>query len=279
MIQYFTLNCQGRLVSLEHPVVMGIINVNSDSFYTGSRVTETDTVLGKVSQMEAEGALMIDIGAMSSRPGASILAPDEEWDRLADVVSAVRNQFPDLILSVDTLHSSTAHKALDLGVDMINDISGGTYDDKMLKTVGQYKAPFVIMHMQGLPDHMQENPQYENVVTEVFDFFVHQMAKAEEAGIVDLILDPGFGFGKTLDHNYKLLQNLHAFEILRFPVMVGVSRKGMIQKLLSVDTANALNGTTAIHMLALLKGARILRVHDVKEAVECVKVWEKFISC
>lgn len=275
MIQYFTLNCQGRLVSLEHPVVMGIINVNSDSFYTGSRVTETDAVSRKVEQMESEGALMIDIGAMSSRPGASILAADEEWDRLADVVPTVRNRFPNLILSVDTLHSSTARKALDLGVDMINDISGGTYDDKMLKTVGQYKAPFVIMHMQGLPDKMQENPHYENVVTEVFDFFVRQMAKAEEAGIVDLLLDPGFGFGKTLDHNYELLQNLHAFEILRFPILTGVSRKGMIQKLLDVDAANALNGTTAVHMLALLKGARILRVHDVKEAVECVKVWGK----
>lgn len=276
MIKYRTLNCNSRLISLENPAVMGIINVTPDSFYSGSRLNQERSVLERIAEMIDEGASFIDMGAMSSRPGAEILPATEEWIRLSTLIPIVRQQFSDLLISIDTVHSSTAEKALDLGVDMINDISGGTYDQSMMKVVGRYNVPFVIMHMKGMPHNMQNNPVYENVVTEVFDFFVSRIAEAEENGIVDLILDPGFGFGKTLEHNFELLHYLHAFEILRFPILVGVSRKGMIHRLLQVDPENALNGTTAVHMLALMKGARLLRVHDVKEAVECIKIWGKF---
>lgn len=276
IMPYQTLNCNGKLVSLEHPAVMGIVNINPDSFYAPSRVTAENLILQRVGSMVEEGAAIVDLGAMSSRPGAKILSADEEWNRLSRVLQTVRKQFPQLLISIDTIHSSTAHQALDIGVDIINDISGGTFDSGMLRIVGKYDVPMVIMHMQGRPENMQQNPRYENVVAEVFDFFVSRIAAAEEAGIVDLILDPGFGFGKSLEHNFELLQNLHAFEILRYPILAGVSRKGMIQKSLGVDAAHALNGTTAVHMLALLRGARILRVHDVGAAVECIKIWEKF---
>ncbi len=276
MIKYRTLNCNSKLISLEKPAVMGIINVTPDSFYSGSRVHQETSVLERIEGMIADGAPIIDMGAMSSRPGAEILPATEEWSRLSTLIPGVRQHFPDLLISIDTVHSSTAEKALDLGVDMINDISGGTYDQSMMKVVGRYQVPFVIMHMKGMPQNMQVDPVYDHVVTEVFDYFVSRIAEAEQNGIVDLILDPGFGFGKTLEHNYELLRYLHAFEILRFPILVGVSRKGMIHRLLQVDSENALNGTTAVHMLALMNGARVLRVHDVKEAVECIKIWEKF---
>lgn len=276
MMPYLTLNCNGKLFSLEKPAVMGIVNINSDSFYDFSRAKVTKEVMIKVESMIENGAAIIDIGAMSSRPGSSIISPEEEWTRMEEILPVLRKNFQKHIISVDTVHSSTAQKSLDQGVDIINDISGGTFDRQMMAVVGQYQAPFVVMHMQGRPETMQSNPSYENVVTEVFDFFVRQIAEAQDHGIVDLILDPGFGFGKSLNHNYQLLQNLHAFEILRFPVLAGVSRKGMIQKILDVDVGNALNGTTAVHMLALMRGARILRAHDVAEATECLKVWEKF---
>ena len=276
ILPYQTLNCRGRLVSLEYPAVMGIVNVNADSFYRWSRETRSADVCRRVESMILAGAAMVDIGAMSSRPGADIIPAEDEWDRLKTPLTEIRKNFPDVIVSVDTLHSLTAQRSLDAGSDIINDISGGTYDPQMMPVMGRFQAPFVIMHMQGLPGYMQDNPYYENVVTEVFDFFVRQLARAEDHGIVDLILDPGFGFGKSIVHNYQLLHNLHVFEILRYPVLAGVSRKGMIQKILHVDADHALNGTTAVHMLALLRGARILRVHDVDAAMECIKIWEKF---
>ena len=276
MIKYLTLNCNSKLISLEKPAVMGIINVTPDSFYAGSRLNQETTVLERIEGMIADGASLVDVGAMSSRPGAEILPATEEWSRLSALIPSVRHHFPDLLLSIDTIHSSTAEKALDLGADMINDISGGTFDPVMMKVVGRFDVPFVIMHMKGMPRDMQDNPVYENVVTEVFDFFVSRIAEAEENGIVDLLLDPGFGFGKTLQHNYELLHHLNAFDILRYPVLAGISRKGMIHRLLHVDPENALNGTTAVHMLALMKGVRVLRAHDVKEAIECIKIWEKF---
>lgn len=276
MITYTTLNCNGRLVSLDTPAVMGIINITTDSFYSGSRLQQEEDVLEKVRQMKEEGAVFIDIGVMSSRPGAKMIGPEEEWERMKPYFRSVRSHFPDLLISVDTLHSGTAQRVLDLGADMINDVSGGMYDSEMMRVVGGYKAPYVIMHMQGLPENMQHNPQYEDVVTDVFDFFTEQIEKAVAHQITDVILDPGFGFGKTLKHNYRLLRYLDAYEIFRYPIMVGISRKGMIQKSIEVSAEEALNGTTAAHMLALIKGARILRVHDVKEAVECVRIWEKF---
>lgn len=276
MIQYRTLNCNGKLISLDTVAVMGIINITPDSFYSDSRNTSESSVLSRVENMQNEGAEIIDIGAMSSRPGASIISPQEEWSRLSSIVRSVRKRFPEMVLSIDTIHSTTAEKVLDFGVDIINDISGGTYDSSMMKVVGRFNVPFVAMHMKGQPQDMQEDPSYDNIVTEVFDFFTERIVMAEHNGIVDIILDPGFGFGKTLQHNYILLNQLHAYEILRYPLLVGVSRKGMIKKTLHVNTENALNGTTAVHMLALMKGARLLRVHDVKEAVECIKIWEKF---
>lgn len=276
MITYTTLNCNGRLVSLDTPAVMGIINITPDSFYSSSRLQQEEEVLEKVRQMTEEGAVFVDIGVMSSRPGAKIISSEEEWKRLEFFFRLIRSDFPGLLLSVDTLHASTAERVLDLGADMINDVSGGKYDCRMMEVVGKYDVPYVLMHMQGVPENMQRNPQYEDVVTEIFDFFTEQTEKAAAHEITDIILDPGFGFGKTLKHNYRLLRYLDAFEIFRFPVMAGVSRKGMIQKTLHVTAEEALNGTTAVHMLALMKGARILRVHDVKEAVQCVRIWEKF---
>lgn len=278
MIQYSTLNCNGRVISLQVPKVLGVVNLTVDSFYAGSRVVSIGKVLDRIAQMQKDGATMIDLGAMSSRPGADIISSEEEWSRISQVFFDVRTAFPELILSVDTVHSDTAEKVLDLGADIINDISAGLFDDSMMAVVGRYQAPYVIMHMKGLPSNMQHNPEYENVVTEVFDFFVERIEAAAKSNIVDLILDPGFGFGKRLFHNYSLLKHLKAYKILRYPVLVGVSRKGMIQKVLDVNADKALNGTTAVHMMALLNGAKILRVHDVKEAVECIRIWEKFNS-
>lgn len=276
MISYITINCNGRLVSLQTPAVMGIVNITSDSFYKHSRLQNERGVLDQVEKMATDGAAWIDIGVMSSRPGAAIITPEEEWARLDPFFDLIRKQFPEMLISVDTLHAQTAQQVLDRGADMINDISGGTYDDKMLNVVGRYNVPFVMMHMQGLPKNMQDRPEYEDVVTDIFDFFTRQIEKATDHGITDIVLDPGFGFGKTLKHNYRLLRYLDAFEIFRYPVMVGVSRKGMIQKTIGRPAEEALNGTTAVHMLSLMKGARILRVHDVREAVECVQIWEKY---
>lgn len=276
MISYITINCNGRLVSLQTPAVMGIVNITSDSFYKHSRVQNERAVLDQVEKMATDGAAWIDIGVMSSRSGAAIITPEEEWARLDPFFDLIRKQFPEMLISVDTLHAQTAQQVLDRGADMINDISGGTYDDKMMNVVGRYDVPFVMMHMQGLPKNMQDRPEYEDVVTDIFDFFTRQIEKATDHGITDIVLDPGFGFGKTLKHNYRLLRYLDAFEIFRYPVMVGVSRKGMIQKTIGRPAEEALNGTTAVHMLSLMKGARILRVHDVREAVECVQIWKKY---
>lgn len=276
MISYTTINCNGRLVSLDTPVVMGIINITTDSFYKNSRLQNERSVLDQVEKMVSEGAGLIDIGVMSSRPGAAIISAEEEWERLDPFFDLIRRQFPDLLISVDTLHADTARQVLERGADIINDISGGTYDKYMMEVVGKYDVPFVMMHMQGLPENMQDQPEYEDVITDIFDFFTEQTEKAIEHGITDIILDPGFGFGKTLKHNYRLLRYLDAFDIFRYPVMVGVSRKGMIQKTIGRPAEEALNGTTAVHMLSLIKGARILRVHDVREAVECIHIWGKY---
>lgn len=278
MVTYETLNCNGRLISLEIPAVMGILNVTSDSFYKGSRLENTDDVLRQAERMVQEGAVFLDIGAMSSRPGAEIISPQEEWSRLRDPFRQLRKSFPEVVISVDTLHSDTARRSLEEGADMINDISAGVYDNRMMEVVSDFPVPYIMMHMQGRPENMQIDPVYADVVTEVIDFFTERVETAEKHGIVDLILDPGFGFGKTLEHNYELLANLHAFRIFRYPVLAGMSRKGMIQKLLDVSSDEALNGTTAAHMIALSRGVRILRVHDVKEAVQGVRIWEKINS-
>jgi len=271
-----TINCRGKLIDLSSPVVMGILNITPDSFHDGGQFLEPTQALKHAETMLAQGALIIDIGGMSSRPGAQIISATEELKRVLPVVKTLIKSFPDAILSVDTIHSAVAASVLDAGAHIINDISAGRYDVNMIETVARHHAPFVIMHMQGLPADMQHAPHYHDVVTEVYDFFLERISICRQAGIKDTILDPGFGFGKTVEHNYQLLRSLSYFSNLNLPVLAGLSRKSMVCKVLHVNPENALNGTTAANMLALLNGAQILRVHDVREAVECIKIHKAY---
>lgn len=269
------INCKGNLLSLQQPVVMGIININEDSFYVQSRANNIDQIIRKASQMIEDGASILDLGVMSSKPGSKISTVYDELKGLLPALEVIRMNFPEIIISVDTIHSSVASEVLKNGASMINDISAGDFDETMLKTVADADVPYVMMHMQGLPSDMQLNPKYDDVVMEIMKYFVDKIKKAQDAGIKDLIIDPGFGFGKTLTHNYQLLKSLEVFQIFDIPVLAGVSRKSMIWKYLHIDADHALNGTTALHMYILQKGVKILRVHDVKEAVECVKLFNK----
>lgn len=274
----FLLNCRGRLVSLEKPVVMGILNVSPDSFFSGSKYTEADALVEGAGKMLEDGATFLDIGGMSSRPGAKMASPSEELDRVMPAIEALRKHFQEAFLSIDTLRSKVAAKALEAGVDIVNDISGGTFDKHMIATVAKYEAPYVIMHMQGTPEKMQQDPKYEDVVLEVLDFFKERISACREAGILDCIVDPGFGFGKNLEHNYELLRHLHTFSILQAPILIGLSRKSMVNKVLGTKAEAALNGTTALHTIALLNGANILRVHDVNEAMEAIRLVDYYQS-
>ncbi len=265
-----TLNCNNRLISLDKPVVMGIINVNENSFYSASRANTTDLVLEKASKMLQEGATFLDLGAMSSKPGSDIISIDDELNLILPAVEAVKKYFPEAIISVDTLRSEVAQEVIQAGASMINDISAGTFDSNMMKLVSSFRVPYIMMHMKGLPSDMQQNPSYEDVVMEITRFFVLNIQKAREVGIADIIIDPGFGFGKTLEHNYQIMKQLEVLQIFNLPVMAGISRKSMIWRPLNTNADSALNGTTALHMYALQKGAKILRVHDVKEAMECI---------
>jgi len=255
---------------------MGILNVTPDSFYDGGQLTDENTVLAQAEKMLEEGADILDLGGMSSRPGAEIITVEEELRRVLPQVTNILKRFPRAIISIDTIRAHVADECLKAGAHIINDISGGTFDAAMLPVVAGHKVPYIIMHMQGLPNSMQQNPVYENVTTEVMDFFAARIAACTKAGITDLILDPGFGFGKTLEQNYTLLRNLPYFANLNLPLLAGVSRKSMICKVLKVDPVNALNGTTSANTIALLNGASLLRVHDVKEAVEAVKIVEAY---
>ncbi|MCB0579267.1 MAG: dihydropteroate synthase [Phaeodactylibacter sp.] len=268
-----TLNCRGFLLSLEQPVVMGILNVTPDSFFDGGKFTREDALLRQVEKMLEEGAGIIDVGGMSSRPGAEAIDVEEELRRVIPAIRAVRKRFPDAILSIDTVRSRVAREAVDAGAAIVNDISAARFDDQMYEETGKLGAPYILMHMQGTPRNMQKQPVYEDVVREVLDFFVAEVDKLRRAGVKDIVLDPGFGFGKTVGHNYQLLKNMHVFQILDYPLLAGLSRKSMINKVLGVSPAGALNGTTALNMVALQQGARILRVHDVLPAVETVKLW------
>ncbi len=272
----FSLNCNGRLVELDQPVVMGIINVTPDSFYEQSRVESVDGVLKRVEQVLEEGGEMIDIGAYSSRPGADQVTEEEEAGRLWPVLSAIRKHWPDLLISLDTFRGRIAEKAVDtFGVDIINDISGGQLDDSMFETIARLKVPYVLMHIQGDPQNMQKNPRYKNVTGDVVLFLAQKIDRLRELGVSDIIVDPGFGFGKTIDHNYQLLHDLEQFKMFELPLLVGFSRKSMIYRFLGGGPDASLNGTTVINTLAVSRGANILRVHDVKEAVECVKLVAK----
>lgn len=262
-------------MSLEKPLVMGIINANDNSFYKGSRITDPDLILDKVAKMISEGADIIDIGAMTSKPGAQLSDPNDELTTLLPVLKIIIASFPDIIISIDTIHSKVAEAVLNEGASIINDITGGTYDSNIYDIVAGAKAPYILMHIQGLPANMQVDPRYDDVVMDVSKYFVSKIRMARDAGIVDIVLDPGFGFGKTLDHNFELMRQFEVFKIFDLPLLAGISRKSLIWKSLETDPENALNGTTALNMILLQKGANILRVHDVKEAIECVKLYTR----
>jgi dihydropteroate synthase len=268
-----TINCAGRLVELDRPRVMGILNATPDSFYAGSRAEAVDAILKKAEAMLAAGADFLDVGGMSTRPGAEEVGEEEELRRAIPAVEAIRAHFPEALISIDTVRAAVARRAVEAGACMINDISAGRQDPAMYETVAALRVPYVLMHMQGTPQTMQRDPQYDNVVTEVLDFLIAELGKLRALGVHDVVVDPGFGFGKTVAYNYELMRHLRAFQILEVPVMAGVSRKSMITRLLGVPAEEALNGTTALHMVALLNGAGILRVHDVREAVETVKIF------
>lgn len=270
-----TLNLSGRLLPLDRPLVMGILNITPDSFFDGGRYDQIEDALKQTDRMISEGADMIDIGGMSSRPGAQVISSDEELARVLPIIKAIRATYPQIALSVDTVYAATAKASVETGADLINDISAGTIDQGMFQMVADLGVPYVLMHMQGRPETMQQRPDYEDVVQEVLDFFITQSTLLRKLGVKDLILDPGFGFGKSLDHNYELLKKMHVFRMLDCPILAGISRKSMINKVLGTRPENALNGTTALHMVALQQGASILRVHDVREAVQVVKLWSQ----
>ena len=267
-----TLNCKGQLVSLEEPIVMGILNITPDSFFDGGQYTKDDSFLQQTEKMLAEGAKIIDIGGMSSRPGAEIIDTSEELDRVIPVIEKITQYFPNTIISIDTIRSVVAKAAVEAGASIINDISAGKLDEDFYQTVANLDVPYILMHMLGKPKNMQDNPTYEDISLTILDFFIKEVGKLRELGIKDIILDPGFGFGKTIDHNYEILNKLHTFQILDLPILAGMSRKSMIYKFLGTSSQTALNGTTALNMVALQQGAKILRVHDVKEAVETIKL-------
>ncbi len=267
-----SLNLRGRLVIIDEPWVMGILNLTPDSFFDGGKFSSTQLAVQQCQSMLEDGAKIIDIGASSTRPGAERLSPNEEIARLKETLSTIRKEFPEALLSVDTFQAEVARAAADMGADIINDISGGTMDDEMPKAMSEIKLPYILMHIQGNPQSMQQNPQYKNVFMEVSKFLSQQMRKFTEQGVADIILDPGFGFGKTVEHNYSLLNHLADFQLFERPLLVGFSRKSMINKVLGTKPEDALNGTSILNTMALQKGADILRVHDVKQAVEAVKI-------
>ncbi len=267
-----TINCKGKLIDLSTPKVMGILNCTPDSFYDGGSYKSEQDILNQVEMMLNEGATFIDIGAYSSRPRADFVSEYEELKRLLPVIELVLKQFPETLISIDTFRSKVAKQSIEYGAALINDISAGKLDDAMLKTVSELKVPYIMMHMRGTPKTMQQQTNYDNLIKDVLFYFSERIAIAKALGIYDIIVDPGFGFAKTLEQNFELLNNLELFKHLEFPVLVGVSRKSMIYKTLDISAKNALNGTTTLNTIALLKGAKILRVHDVKEAVECVNL-------
>ncbi len=268
----FTLNCKGRLLTIDAPIVMGIINTTPDSFYEGSRKNNLDAALQQAEKMISEGARILDIGAQSTRPGSDTVGPEEEISRLHAITEAIAKRFPDTIISVDTYYSQVAAAAANMGASIINDISGGHFDPNMLATVASLKMPYVCMHVQGDATTMHHVPVYTNVVTDVMDYFIQRMEQCNKAGIADMILDPGFGFSKTSEQNFQLIRSTSSFVALGKPVLIGVSRKSTIYKTLGITAQEALNGTTVLHTAALLGGAHIVRVHDVKEAMEAIRL-------
>ncbi len=270
-----TINCGGKLLDLLSPKVMGILNITPDSFFDGGKFSKEEQWLLQVEKMIHQGASIIDIGAVSTRPGSQEVDLEMELKRLIPAVKSVSTNFPDVIISIDTWRAKVAEKSVENGAHIINDISGGLFDSNMASTIGSLQVPYIMMHTGGRPDVMQNNPIYEDIVVEMIQFFTHQLRLFRDHGVHDIILDPGLGFGKTVDHNYQLLAKLSSFNVFDLPILVGVSRKSMIQKLIHTTAAESLNGSSVVHTIALLNGASILRVHDVKEAVEVVEIVKK----
>lgn len=274
----FSLNCKGKLLVIDKPLVMGIINITPDSFYEGSRLQTNESVLAQATKMIHDGADIIDVGGQSTRPGSERISVKEELQRVLPAIEIILKNFPEIIISVDTYQSAVAKDSVNAGASIVNDISAGNLDKDMISAVAGLQVPYICMHMKGTPQYMQQHPTYENVTREVLDFFILKTVECRRAGINDVIIDPGFGFGKTISHNFTLLKELSAFKMLDKPIMAGLSRKSTIYKTLGVTAEEALNGTTVLNTLALQNGANILRVHDVKEAKEVVTLLSRLLA-
>ncbi len=268
----FSLNCKGKLLTITTPVVMGILNITPDSFYAGSRTQQMSAIIDRAEKMLDDGAAILDIGGQSTRPGSQLLSEEDELKRVMPAIEVLIQKFPNAILSIDTFYAKVAQAAIQSGASIINDISAGTIDDQLLPMVASLKVPYILMHSKGTPQTMQQYAVYDNVVLDVFDALNFKLAALRQAGITDIIIDIGFGFAKISTHNFKLLQQLAYFSQLQCPILAGLSRKATVYKTLNIDPAEALNGTTVLNTIALLNGASILRVHDVKEAVQAIKL-------
>jgi dihydropteroate synthase len=272
---FFLKNKHGILLNLDEPVVMGILNVTPDSFFDGGKYSSEETILNQVKKMTKDGASIIDIGGYSSRPGAKEISLEEEISRTIPIIKNIRKNNLEVLISIDTFRSEVAQRAIDAGANIINDISGGELDDEMFKTVAKLDVPYILMHMKGTPQSMQDNPSYGNIVEELKNYFNVKINELNQLGVNNIILDLGFGFGKSVEHNYELLNKLNEFQEFNSPILTGISRKSMINKVLNTKPEEALNGTTVLNTIALQKGSKILRVHDIKEAVETIKLVTK----
>lgn len=274
----YSINCKGRLIELDEPKIMGIINATPDSFFTGNRKIEANEAVDMAGDMLDKGATFLDLGGQSTRPGSALLSAAEELDRLLPIQTAILKAFPDAILSIDTFYHEVAKETIENGAAIINDISGGEMDKEMISTVGKLRVPYILMHMKGTPQSMTQLTQYDNMMEDILKYFAWKIKDCKKSGINDIIIDPGYGFAKNIQQNFELLRRLKEFEILDCPTLVGISRKGMIWKTLESNAECALNGTTVLNTLALLNGANILRVHDVKEAIEAQKLVSAYIN-
>lgn len=272
---FFLKNNEGMILNLDEPVIMGILNVTPDSFFDGGQYLNNEAIIKQINSMQYEGAKIIDIGGYSTRPNADEVSEEEELKRVIPIIELISKQFPDLVISIDTFRSTIAKKAVEAGANLINDISGGSLDGNMFKTVAELKVPYILMHLKGTPQTMQNNPTYDNIVKDVKEYFITKIAELNQLGVTNIMLDLGFGFGKTVEHNYQLLNALDEFNTFGLPTLTGISRKGMINKVLGTTPQEALNGTTVLNTIALMKGTKILRVHDVKEANEAILLVER----
>lgn len=272
----FSLNCRGKLLFIENPLVMGILNLTDDSFYAGSRLQNTDAIKNKAIKMMDEGADILDIGAQSTRPGSLRISAEDELKKLLPAIEMLKNLFPGIIISIDTYHSKVAQETVQAGAAMINDISAGEMDENMITAIASLNVPYICMHMKGVPETMQREIEYEDVTKEILDYFIKKIDECKQAGINDVIIDPGFGFGKNIARNFLLLKNLEVFKMLEKPILAGISRKSTIYKTLNIPVEDSLNGTTVLQTLALQNGASILRVHDVKEAKQTITLFQAY---